>query len=174
MASTAPSTDPNAVRKTTGTPGCASCSRAKTSSPDIPGIRMSSSTSSGGLGRASATPPGFNPYAAVVHIEEAGSQEQPQPQALPPRTMGNKRLEQVLPDAFGNAWPIVFDSEEHLGSRRAVWFHADPDRRVLTPFESVEGVAQQTAHHFAHHMPGQVDARDIRDFLHHSNPLLMR
>ena len=46
----------------------------------------------------SAAGPLFIPQTAVVHIEEAGAQKESEPQPLPPRTLGNERLEQVLPD----------------------------------------------------------------------------
>src|SRR5450759_4821670 len=122
----------------------------------------------------SATAPLFVPQAAVVHIKEAGAQEESKPEPLAPGTLGNERLEQVVADTFGNTWSIVFDAEDHLGSRGAVRFQPDPDGGALTPMERVQGVAQQTADHFAHHMPGQVDPRDFGDFPHHSNPLLIR
>src|ERR1035441_240731 len=119
-----------------------------------------------------AAAPGFIPQAAVVHIEQAGAQEESQPKPLPSRTLRNERLEQVLPDSLGNTGPVVFDPQDYFGARRAVWFQPDPDGGALTPSERVQGVAQQTAHHFAHHMRGQVDARDIGRFPHQPNPLL--
>src|ERR1035437_8150342 len=84
---------------------------------------------------------GFVPQAAVVHIEQAGAQEEPQPEPLPPRTLRNERLEQVLPDSLRNTGPGVFGLYAHLGARRAVRFQADPDGGVLAPFERVQGIA---------------------------------
>jgi hypothetical protein len=121
----------------------------------------------------SATTPLFVPHAAVVHIEEAGAEEEPKSEPLAPGTLRNERLEQALPDTLGNPWSVVLDAEDHFGSGAAVRFQPDPDRGVLTPFERVQGVAQQTADHFVHYMPGQVDAGDIGDFPHHSNSLVM-
>src|SRR5664280_1179450 len=121
----------------------------------------------------SATIPLFVPHAAVVHIEEAGAEEESESEPLPAGTLGNERLEQALPDTLGNPRAVVLDAEDHLGSRRAVRFQPDPDGGILALFEGVQGVAQQTANDFTHHMPGEVDAGDIGDFLYQSNPLFI-
>src|SRR5271157_1121811 len=88
----------------------------------------------------SATGSLFIPHAPVVHIEEAGAQKESQPEPFPPGTLGNEWLEQALPDTLGDTWSIVFDSEDHLGARRAVRFQPDPDGGVVTPLERVQSV----------------------------------
>src|ERR1019366_5346657 len=73
----------------------------------------------------SAAAPGFIPQAAVVHIEQAGAQEEPQPEPLAARPLRNERLEQVLPDTLRNTGSVVFDLSDYLGARRAVRFQTD-------------------------------------------------
>src|ERR1039457_5653519 len=116
----------------------------------------------------SATTPLFVPHAAVVHIEEAGAEEESKSEPLTPGTLRNERLEQALPDTLGNPWSVVLDAEDDFGSGAAVRFQPDPDGGVRALFERVQGVAEQTANDFAHHMPGKVDAGDIGDFLYRS------
>jgi hypothetical protein len=117
--------------------------------------------------------PLFIPQTAIVHVEEAGAQEQSQPQPFPPGTLGNEWLEQLFPDALGHSGTIVFDSEYDPRARGPVWLQADPDRGALAPLERVEGVAQQPADNFAHHMPREVDVGSVPNVPHHSNSLLM-
>src|ERR1019366_10645923 len=118
-----------------------------------------------------AAAPLFIPQAAVVHIEEAGAEEEAEPEPLAPGTLRNERLEQALADTLGNAGSVVLDAEDDFGSGAAVRFQADPDGGIGALFEGVPGVAEQAANDFTDHMAGKVDAGDIGDFLYQSNPL---
>ncbi len=118
-----------------------------------------------------ATIPRFITDSAIIHIQQAGRQKQPQPQPLPPGALRNKRLEEVSPDTFRHARPVVFYSDDYFVPRRALGVHAPPNHGLVPTFQCAQRIAQQPADNFADYMFGHIYARSFRNLLHQPHSL---